>query len=72
MAVSKRMSKRRIEKRSKVKPFVKFVNFNHLLPTRYLVDKDIDLKTAATVEKMENAESRKNMIKEIAKILNNK
>ena len=72
MKVTKRMSDRRIEKRSKIKPFVKFVNFNHLLPTRYLVDKDIDLKTAATVEKMENAESRKTMVKEVAKVLNSK
>jgi len=31
------MGKKRLAKRSKVKPFIKFVNFNHLLPTRYTV-----------------------------------
>ena len=32
------MSKKKVEKRTKVKPFVKAVNFNHLMPTRYSVD----------------------------------
>ena len=37
LAITKRMGKKRLAKRSKVKPFIKFVNFNHLLPTRYTV-----------------------------------
>ncbi|MDK0628405.1 60S ribosomal protein L27, partial [Clostridium perfringens] len=36
--VHKRMGKNKIHKRSKVKPFVKLVNYNHLMPTRYSVD----------------------------------
>ena len=32
------MSKKRVDKRTKVKPFVKAINFNHLMPTRYSVD----------------------------------
>jgi large subunit ribosomal protein L27e len=36
------MGKKKLEKRSKVKPFVKVFNYNHILPTRYSVD--IDLK----------------------------
>ncbi|KAJ8731153.1 hypothetical protein PYW07_004317 [Mythimna separata] len=36
--VHKRMGKNKIHKRSKVKPFVKVVNYNHLMPTRYSVD----------------------------------
>ena len=31
-------SKKKIAKRSKVKPFVKVCNFNHLMPTRYSID----------------------------------
>lgn len=31
-----------MEKRCKIKPFVKVLNFNHMMPTRYSVD--IDLK----------------------------
>ncbi|PWS22463.1 hypothetical protein DKP78_18255, partial [Enterococcus faecium] len=30
----RRMGKRRMESRSKIKPFVKIVNYNHLMPTR--------------------------------------
>jgi len=36
------MGQKKIEKRSKIKPFVKILNFNHIMPTRYIVD--IDLK----------------------------
>merc|ERR1712126_80655 len=36
--VTGKMSKKKIAKRSKVKPFVKVYNYNHLMPTRYLVD----------------------------------
>jgi len=35
--VHKRMSKTKIHKRSKIKPFLKVVNYNHLMPTRYSV-----------------------------------
>merc|ERR1712243_324100 len=36
--VTKAMSKKKLTKRSRVKPFVKVVNYNHLMPTRYSVD----------------------------------
>nr|QBH73527.1 60S ribosomal protein L27e [Liposcelis bostrychophila] len=36
--VHKRMGKKKIHKRSKIKPFIKVVNYNHLMPTRYTVD----------------------------------
>ncbi|XP_017777183.1 PREDICTED: 60S ribosomal protein L27 [Nicrophorus vespilloides] len=36
--VHKRMGKIRIHKRSKIKPFIKVLNYNHLMPTRYTVD----------------------------------
>ncbi|XP_014289827.1 large ribosomal subunit protein eL27 [Halyomorpha halys] len=35
--VHKRMSKTKIHKRSKIKPFLKVMNYNHLMPTRYTV-----------------------------------
>jgi large subunit ribosomal protein L27e len=31
------MGKKKAEKRSKVKPFIKIVNFSHLMPTRYFL-----------------------------------
>merc|ERR1739848_648427 len=36
--VTKRMSKKKVKQRSKVKPFLKVVNYNHMMPTRYSVD----------------------------------
>lgn len=36
--VHKRMGKAKLHKRSKIKPFVKVLNYNHLMPTRYTVE----------------------------------
>jgi len=43
--ITARMGKKRIAKRSKVKPFLKVVNYNHLMPTRYAIDGMEQLKT---------------------------
>ncbi|KAJ8024630.1 60S ribosomal protein L27 [Holothuria leucospilota] len=40
--VTKRMGKKKIKKKSRIKPFVKVYNYNHLMPTRYSVDVSID------------------------------
>ncbi|KAL6059547.1 60S ribosomal protein L27B [Balamuthia mandrillaris] len=45
LKVTKSMGKKKIAKRSRVKPFVKVVNFNHMMPTRYGIA-DLDLKDA--------------------------
>merc|ERR1711894_32184 len=36
--VTKSMGKKKVAKRSKIKSFVKVINYNHLMPTRYSVD----------------------------------
>ncbi|MCJ1447800.1 MAG: hypothetical protein MMC23_008312 [Stictis urceolatum] len=36
--ITRRMSKKRQTKCSKVKPFIKTVNYNHLMPTRYTLE----------------------------------
>merc|ERR1712066_1215648 len=36
--VTKSMGKKKIAKRNKMKPFVKGINYNHIMPTRYSVD----------------------------------
>ena len=33
--VTKRMGKKKIKSRSKVKPFIRVLNYNHLMPTRF-------------------------------------
>lgn len=46
--VSKKMDQSRIAKRSKITTFVKVVNYNHLMPTRYTLDVDA-LKAAVDI-----------------------
>ena len=48
------------------------MNYNHLIPTRYMVQQDIDLKQVVTEEKMGTKDSKKQMKREIRKIFNEK
>jgi large subunit ribosomal protein L27e len=66
------MSQKKIERRSKVKSFVKTVNYNHIMPTRYMVAADLDLKNVVTEEKLSNKETRKQMKRELRKLFNEK
>ena len=72
MKVTRNMSQKKIERRSKVKPFVKTVNYNHLMPTRYTVATDIDLKNVVHEDKLSNKETRKQMKRELRKLFNEK
>ncbi|UZJ54986.1 hypothetical protein CBS101457_004306 [Exobasidium rhododendri] len=38
LKVTKSMGAKKLAKRSKVKPFIKVVNYNHLMPTRYTLE----------------------------------
>ena len=42
--VTKGMSETRVARRIRVKPFVKYVNFNHFMPTRYVLANELDVK----------------------------
>ena len=64
--ITKKMGKKRVTKRSKVKPFVKYVNYNHILPTRYLISSEIKLE-GVTDERMKKPEDRNTLRKEIKK-----
>merc|ERR1712100_360549 len=46
LKITKSMSEKKIAKRSRIKPFVKAVNYNHLMPTRYALD--VELKSIVT------------------------
>ena len=48
LRVTRSMGKKKISKRSKIRPFVKIVNYNHIMPTRYGLD--LDLKNVVTTE----------------------
>jgi hypothetical protein len=48
------------------------VNYNHIMPTRYQVAADLDLKNVVTEEKLSNKETRKQMKREVRKLFNDK
>ena len=69
------MSKKKIARRSKCTPFVKIVNYNHILPTRFMVTGEFtsagqELKSIVTEEKLATKETRKAMKNEVKKIFN--
>merc|ERR1712061_373199 len=68
--VTKRSSEKTREKRSKLKTFVKLVNYNHLMPTRYSLD--VDLKASITPDVVDNATKRKNASLEAKKVFEEK
>ena len=63
--ITKRMSEKKVKSKSRVRPFVKYVNFTHLLATRFSVKEDFDFKSIVTEEAVENPEERKAMIKNL-------
>ncbi|KAK5629481.1 hypothetical protein RRF57_005196 [Xylaria bambusicola] len=66
--VTRRMSKTRQEKRSKIKPFVKAINYNHLMPTRYTLELE-GLKGALTTETFKEVSQREDAKKNVKKVL---
>lgn len=65
--VTRAMSKEKVLKRTKVKPFVKFINLQHVMPTRYSVD--IDLKTDFNTADMKTVEKKVEAKKKLKKVL---
>ncbi|KAI9092407.1 ribosomal L27e protein family-domain-containing protein [Phlyctochytrium arcticum] len=66
LKITKGMGQKRVAKRSRVKPFVKVVNYNHLMPTRYNLD--IDLKSVVTAETFKEPTQRIQSRKAIKKL----
>ncbi|KAK7712035.1 60S ribosomal protein L27B [Botryosphaeria dothidea] len=66
--VTRRMSKGRQAKRSKVKPFIKTVNYNHLMPTRYTLELE-GLKGVVTNDTFKEVSQREEAKKTVKKAL---
>lgn len=62
------MGPKRIAKRSKVKPFIKVVNYAHLLPTRYALELE-SLKGSVSAETFKEPTQREEAKKAIKKHL---
>lgn len=71
LKVTKSMDSKKVAKRTKVKPFVKLVNYNHLMPTRYSLDVE-SFKGAVTTESLEEPSQREEAKKVVKKALEEK
>jgi len=71
----KQIKKRRtkIDRRSKIKPFLKHINFNHLMPTRYQVGaQEVDIKALLGSYDLTKPEEKTNALKGIKTTLQEK
>jgi large subunit ribosomal protein L27e len=61
------MGTKRVHRRSRVKPFIKVVNYNHLMPTRYTLELE-GLKGVVAQDTFKEPEARKEARKTIKKV----
>ena len=66
--VTKRMGKKLVAKRSKIKPFIKAINYNPLMPTRYTLELE-GLKGAISGETFKEVSQREDAKKNVKKVL---
>ncbi|KAJ1894363.1 60S ribosomal protein L27B, partial [Kickxella alabastrina] len=57
LKVTKSMNKKKVAARSHVKPFIKVINFSHLMPTRYTLELE-DIKGALSAETFQEPTQR--------------
>merc|ERR1719158_976985 len=72
LKVTKGMSKKKVEKRFRVKPFVKYVNYTHVMPTRYSIPADMEPKALVSDAQMDTADGRVEAKKALAALLKEK
>ena len=63
LKITKSMGQKRVAKRSRVKPFIKVVNYNHIMPTRYSLD--VDFKAVVTAESFQDKTQRVETVKKV-------
>jgi large subunit ribosomal protein L27e len=66
--ITRRMSTARQEKRSKIKPFIKVINYNHLMPTRYTLELE-GLKGSISADTFKEVSQREDAKKTVKKVL---
>lgn len=70
--ITSNMDNEKIEKRTNVRVFLKHINYSHLMPTRYVVSGDLDVKTLIGDRKIESTAEKVEVKKDIAKVLKQK
>jgi len=65
------MGPKRVKQRSRIKPFIKIVNYNHLMPTRYTLELE-GLKGVVAHDTFKEVSARKDARKTVKKVLEDK
>ncbi|KAG9019486.1 hypothetical protein FRB90_001558 [Tulasnella sp. 427] len=68
LKVTRNMSDKKIKRRSRLKPFVKVVNYSHLFPTRYALELE-GIKGLVTTETFKDPTQRADAKKQVRKLL---
>lgn len=71
LKVTKAHDAKKVAKRTRIKPFVKLVNYNHLMPTRYSLDVE-SFKNAVTPDSLNEPSQREEAKKVVRKALEEK
>ncbi|KAJ1963008.1 60S ribosomal protein L27B, partial [Dispira parvispora] len=69
MKVTKSMSAEKVAKRSRVKPFIQVINYNHFMPTRYGIELE-DLKDVIDAKKIRDPSQRRAAAQRVRKSFN--
>lgn len=70
LKVTKSMSDKKVSRRSRVKPFVKVINYSHMMPTRYSFE--LEAKTPISSELLKDPAKKKEIRAELKKLLEEK
>lgn len=68
LKVTRRMGKKLVDRRSRIKPFIKVVNYNHMMPTRYTLELE-GLKGAVNTDTFKEVSQREDAKKNVKKAL---
>ncbi|KAG8914994.1 hypothetical protein FRC00_008915 [Tulasnella sp. 408] len=68
MKVTRKMSDKKIKRRSRLKPFIKVVNYSHLFPTRYALELE-GIKGLVTTDTFKDPTQRADAKKQVRKLL---
>lgn len=69
LKITRSMTKTKIIKRSKIKPFVKIVNYSHMMPTRYTFELTDRIKDTVSISILNDPATREETKKTIKKVL---
>merc|ERR1719352_1524549 len=72
LKIHKRMSKKKIARRTRIKPFVKYINYNHMMPTRYQVPAEMGAQSLVSDQQMDSSDGRVEAKKFVKKVIQEK